>query len=166
MASKKKDRIGEREGWFTIEANRLQMSFWKRKPKEKSIRNWIWSSTNKKGHSGSWSSPLLMSFLCSCRRRLSDATEEPETLRAKGAIPYWCIKYILVWSSRINGIHGATPSYEDVLKFRYVCKLDKTTCGLKWAPRALYTWLNNKLISLSFYASKANISLLFYNKRI
>jgi hypothetical protein len=36
--------------------------------------------------------------------------------------------------------------------------------GLKQALRAWYYWVRNKPISLGFHASKAYISLFFYNK--
>jgi hypothetical protein len=56
------------------------------------------------------------------------------------------------------------PEYEDVTKPGYVCKLDKALYGLKQAPRAWYSRLSAKLISLGFHASKADVSLFFYNK--
>jgi hypothetical protein len=45
-----------------------------------------------------------------------------------------------------------------------VCKLDKALYDLKEAPRAWYSKLSAKLISLGFHASKADVSLFFYNK--
>jgi hypothetical protein len=56
------------------------------------------------------------------------------------------------------------PAYEDSTKPGYVWKLDEALYGLKQAPRAWYSWLSAKLISLGFHASKANVSLFFYNK--
>jgi hypothetical protein len=46
----------------------------------------------------------------------------------------------------------------------YICKLDKALYGLKQAPRAWYARLSSKLQDLGFYASKADMSLFFYNK--
>jgi hypothetical protein len=56
------------------------------------------------------------------------------------------------------------PGYEDSTKPGYVWKLDKALYGLKQAPRAWYSWLSAKLIYLGFHASKADVSLFFYNK--
>jgi hypothetical protein len=56
------------------------------------------------------------------------------------------------------------PGYEDMTKPGYVCKLDKALYGLKQAPRAWYSRLSAKLIPLSFYASKADVSWFFCNK--
>jgi hypothetical protein len=56
------------------------------------------------------------------------------------------------------------PGYEDSTKPGYVWKLDTALYGLKQAPRAWYSWLSAKLISLGFHASKADVSLFFYNK--
>jgi hypothetical protein len=46
----------------------------------------------------------------------------------------------------------------------YHCKLDKALYGLKQAPRAWYSRLSDKLWSLGFLPSKANISLFHYHK--
>jgi hypothetical protein len=46
----------------------------------------------------------------------------------------------------------------------HVCNLDKALYGLKQTPRAWYARLSSKLNSLGFRASKADTSLLFYNK--
>jgi hypothetical protein len=46
----------------------------------------------------------------------------------------------------------------------YHCKLDKTLYGLKQTPRAWYARLSEKLQSLSFSPSKADISLFSYSK--
>jgi hypothetical protein len=51
------------------------------------------------------------------------------------------------------------PGYEDMTKPGYVCKLDKALYGLKQAPRAWYSRLSAKLIPLSFYASKADVTI-------
>jgi hypothetical protein len=56
------------------------------------------------------------------------------------------------------------PGYEDVTKPGYVCKLDKALYRLKQAPRAWYSRLSAKLISLGFNASKGDVSLFFYSK--
>jgi hypothetical protein len=46
----------------------------------------------------------------------------------------------------------------------YHCKLDKSLYGLKQAPRARFSWLSDKLQSLGFSPSKANISLFHYKQ--
>jgi hypothetical protein len=56
-------------------------------------------------------------------------------------------------------------SYEDKSLLHYVCKLDKVIYDLKQALRAWYYRLNQKLLQLGLHASKANMSLFFYNKR-
>jgi hypothetical protein len=46
----------------------------------------------------------------------------------------------------------------------YHCKLDKALYELKQAPRAWYSCLSDKLQSLGFLSSKADISLFQYHK--
>jgi hypothetical protein len=46
----------------------------------------------------------------------------------------------------------------------HVCKLDKALYGLKQVPRAWYSRLSTKLVSLGFKPSRADTSLFFYNK--
>jgi hypothetical protein len=46
----------------------------------------------------------------------------------------------------------------------YHCKLDKALYGSKQAPRAWYSRLSDKLQSLGFSSSKADISLFYYRK--
>jgi hypothetical protein len=54
--------------------------------------------------------------------------------------------------------------YEDKSMPNYVCKLDKVLYGFKQAPRAWFSWLSAKLLSLDFKASKADTSLFYFNK--
>jgi hypothetical protein len=56
------------------------------------------------------------------------------------------------------------PGYENKMKAGYVCKLDKTIYDLKQASRAWYSRLSEKLMKLGFQVSKADTSLLFYDK--
>jgi histone deacetylase 1/2 len=56
------------------------------------------------------------------------------------------------------------PGHVDSSRMDYICKLDKALYGLKQAPRAWYARLSSKLQDLGFYASKADMSLFFYNK--
>ena len=46
--------------------------------------------------------------------------------------------------------------FVDTTRPNYVCKLDKALYGLKQTPRAWYSRLSTKLISLGFQASKAD----------
>jgi hypothetical protein len=46
----------------------------------------------------------------------------------------------------------------------YHCKLDKALYGLKLAPRAWYSRLSDKLRSLGFQSSKADISFFYHKK--
>jgi hypothetical protein len=46
----------------------------------------------------------------------------------------------------------------------YHCKLDKALYGLKQAPRTWYSCLSNKLHSLGFVSSRADISLFLYHR--
>jgi hypothetical protein len=63
-----------------------------------------------------------------------------------------------------SGHNSVLPArYKDVTKPGYVCKLDKALYGLKQTPRAWYSRLSAKLISLGFDASKADVSLFFYS---
>jgi hypothetical protein len=57
------------------------------------------------------------------------------------------------------------PGYENTGNQELVCWLDKATCGLKQAPRALYARLSSQLIKLSFVASKEGTLLFFYKNR-
>jgi alanine-alpha-ketoisovalerate/valine-pyruvate aminotransferase len=54
--------------------------------------------------------------------------------------------------------------YEHKTFPNYIYKLDKAFEGLKHAPRAWYSRLSTKLISLGFRSSKADTSLFFYRK--
>jgi hypothetical protein len=57
-----------------------------------------------------------------------------------------------------------SPGFEDKLRPGYVCNLDKAIYGLKQSPRAWYSRLSTKLISLGFVASKTDTSLFYFNK--
>jgi histone deacetylase 1/2 len=56
------------------------------------------------------------------------------------------------------------PGFEDSSKPHHVCKLDKALYGLKQEPRAWYSRLSTKLISLGFKASKSDTSLFIYSR--
>lgn len=58
------------------------------------------------------------------------------------------------------------PGYEDPNYPHGVCKLDKSLYGLKQAPRAWYSRLSDKLLRLSFQASKADTSLFFSSDEV
>ena len=56
------------------------------------------------------------------------------------------------------------PGFVDSAHPTYICKLDKSLYGLKQAPRAWFSRLSGKLLQLGFHASKADVSLFFFNK--
>jgi histone deacetylase 1/2 len=56
------------------------------------------------------------------------------------------------------------PDFESDDTSHLVCKLDKALNDLKQAPRAWYSRLSTKLISLGFEASKSDTSLSIYQK--
>jgi hypothetical protein len=55
------------------------------------------------------------------------------------------------------------PGFVDPEFPSYHCKLDKTLYGLKQAPQVWYSRLSDKLQSLGFLPSKADISLFHYH---
>jgi histone deacetylase 1/2 len=56
------------------------------------------------------------------------------------------------------------PGYHDKERPSFVCRLDKALYGPKQAPRAWYSRLYGKLLSLGFKASRADTSLFYYSK--
>jgi hypothetical protein len=56
------------------------------------------------------------------------------------------------------------PEFVDSNFPSYHCKLDKALYGLKQAPQPWYSRLSDKLHSLGFQSSKADISLFYYKK--
>jgi hypothetical protein len=82
----------------------------------------------------------------------------------------WTLRQLDVQNVFLHGIledevYMRHPSrYENRMKPGYVCKLDKAIYGLKQAPRVWYSRLSEKLIKLSFQASKADTFLFFYDK--
>jgi len=73
-----------------------------------------------------------------------------------------CSKCFSAWSSRRRSLHATASWFKS--KSNYVCKLDKALYGLKQTPRAWYSRLSAKLISLGLKSSKADTSLFIYNK--
>jgi hypothetical protein len=82
----------------------------------------------------------------------------------------WCLRQLDVQNVFLHGIleedvyMKQPPGYEDKLMPHHICKLDKAIYGLKQAPWAWYSRLSEKLLQLGFHASKADLSLFFYNK--
>lgn len=82
----------------------------------------------------------------------------------------WCLRQLDVQNVFLHGVLQEEvymyqpPGYEDKSRPNLVCKLDKALYGLKPAPRAWYARLCNKLESLGFLPSKADMSLFYYNK--
>jgi histone deacetylase 1/2 len=56
------------------------------------------------------------------------------------------------------------PGFEHPNAPHLICKLDKALYGLKQAPRAWYSRLSSKLCDLGFTPSKADTSLILFNK--
>jgi hypothetical protein len=81
------------------------------------------------------------------------------------------------WSLRQLDVHNAflygvleeevymqqSPGFENKSAPHHICKLDKVIHGLKQAPRAWYSRLSTKLMSLGFNSLKADSSLFFYS---
>jgi hypothetical protein len=82
----------------------------------------------------------------------------------------WTIRQLDVQNAFLHGVLDEDvymkqpPGYEDNKYPHYVCKLDKALYGLKQTPRARYSRLSEKLVSLGFHASKADTSLFLYMK--
>jgi hypothetical protein len=56
------------------------------------------------------------------------------------------------------------PRFVDSNFPSYHCKLDKTLYGLKQPPRAWYARVSDKLQSIGFHPSQADILLFYYHK--
>ena len=82
----------------------------------------------------------------------------------------WSLRQLDVQNAFLHGLleeevyMQQPPGFEVKSKSNYVCKLDKALYGLKQVPRAWYSRLSAKLISLGFKSSKADTSLFIYNK--
>jgi histone deacetylase 1/2 len=57
------------------------------------------------------------------------------------------------------------PGFEDSRYPSFVCKLKKAIYGLKQDPRAWYSRLSSKLVSLGFVPSKSDTSLFIYRNK-
>jgi histone deacetylase 1/2 len=82
----------------------------------------------------------------------------------------WSLHQLDVQNAFLHGIleeevfMRQPPGYESKTHPNYICKLDKALYGLKQVPRAWYSCLSEKLQSLGFKPSKADVSLFFFNK--
>jgi hypothetical protein len=82
----------------------------------------------------------------------------------------WCLWQLDVKTAFLHGelnekVYMSQPLGYENSKFPYhMCKLDKAIYGLKQAPMAWYSRLNNKLIQLGFVMSKGVTSLFMYKK--
>jgi hypothetical protein len=56
------------------------------------------------------------------------------------------------------------PGFVDPNFSTHHCKLDKALYDLKQAPRAWYAYLSDKLQSIGFQPSQADVSLFYYRK--
>lgn len=77
----------------------------------------------------------------------------------------WPIQQIDVQNAFLHGdLHKEVfvtkpPGYIHPQFFHYVCKLHKSLYGLRQAPRAWFSKLSDKLMSLNFHESKVDSSL-------
>jgi histone deacetylase 1/2 len=82
----------------------------------------------------------------------------------------WSLRQLDVKNAFLHGVleeevyMRQPPGYEDKSKPDYICKLDKALYRLKQAPRAWYSRLSAKLLSIGFVASKSDMSLFIYRK--
>jgi hypothetical protein len=82
----------------------------------------------------------------------------------------WSLRKLDVQNTFLHGfieeeVYTRQPSGYEQKKFpHHICRLDKALYRLKQAPRASYSRLSTKLISLGFGPSKADTSLFFYRK--
>jgi histone deacetylase 1/2 len=79
----------------------------------------------------------------------------------------WTLRQLDVQNAFLHGVleeevyMQQPPSFEDLSKPNFVCRLDKALYGVKQALRAWYSRLSAKLIALCFQSSKADTSLFF-----
>jgi hypothetical protein len=82
----------------------------------------------------------------------------------------WSLHQLDVQNAFLHGVLGEDvfmkqpPGFVDSNFPSYHCKLDKALYGLKQAPQTWYSRLSDKLHSLGFQSSKADISLFYYKK--
>jgi hypothetical protein len=100
---------------------------------------------------------------------------KPATIRLVLSIAVsqgWTLRQLNVQNAFLHGIleedvfMKQPPGFVDPKFPSYHCKLDKVLYGLKQAPRAWYSRLSDKLHSLGFTSSKADISLFYYKKGV
>jgi hypothetical protein len=78
--------------------------------------------------------------------------------------PVGCLECVSSWRLEEKVFMKQSPYFIDAAFPSYHCKLDKALYGLKQAPCAWYSRLNDKLQSIGFIPSKADISLFHYHK--
>jgi hypothetical protein len=81
-----------------------------------------------------------------------------------------CLKQLDVQNGFLHGVLEEVymhqpPGYEDPSNPGFVCMLDKALYGLKQPPRAWYSQLSTKLLTLGLKTSKADMSLFIYEKK-
>jgi hypothetical protein len=82
----------------------------------------------------------------------------------------WDIRQIDIQNAFLHGflhegVYICQPlGFVDSKYPNYICKLDKSLYGLKQASCAWFSRLSTKLLQLGSTASKANVSLFFFNK--
>jgi hypothetical protein len=82
----------------------------------------------------------------------------------------WTLQQLDIQNAFLHGVlkedvyMKQPPGFIDPKYASYHCKLDKALYGLKQVPRAWYACLSDKLKTLVFSSSKADISLFHYKK--
>jgi hypothetical protein len=82
----------------------------------------------------------------------------------------WSLRQLDVKNAFLHGIleeevyMKQPPGFEDPHTPHFICKLHKALYGLKQAPRAWFARLSIKLHALGFVPSKADTSLVLYDK--
>jgi hypothetical protein len=98
---------------------------------------------------------------------------KPATIRlvlSLAASQGWVLRKLDVQNMFLHGVLKEEVYMKQPTEFvskefsSYHCKLDKALYGLKQAPHAWYSRLSDKLQSLEFSPSKADISLFYYRK--
>uniref|UniRef100_A0A2N9FHR1 Reverse transcriptase Ty1/copia-type domain-containing protein n=1 Tax=Fagus sylvatica TaxID=28930 RepID=A0A2N9FHR1_FAGSY len=83
----------------------------------------------------------------------------------------WSLRQIDIQNAFLHGnlseevFMSQPPGYKHPLYPNHVCKLQRAIYGLKQAPWALFSRLNNKLLDLGFHGSRSDSSLFIYKTK-
>jgi hypothetical protein len=82
----------------------------------------------------------------------------------------WTLRQIDIQNAFLHGFleediyMKQPPGFVDKTHPNYICKLDKSLYGLKQTPRAWFSRLSKKLVSLGFSLSKVDVSLFIFSQ--